>query len=94
MIVGVCTLDLYLPGSTSLKAKRSVLKPLLAQVRQRFEVAVAEVDYQDVWQSAQIAIAAISNDDGHLYALLEHAVHWIEENYRSVTVLRWDIELR
>lgn len=94
MIVGLCTVDLYLPGVASLKAKRSVLKPLLAQLRQRFEVAAAEVDYQDVWQSARIAIAAVSNDDGHLYAVLEHAVHWIEDNYRALEVVKWEVELR
>ncbi|MBN1249178.1 MAG: DUF503 domain-containing protein, partial [Anaerolineae bacterium] len=59
MIIGACTLHLYLPGVTSLKEKRSVVKPLLHQLRRRFEIAAAEVDHQDVWQSADIGIVAV-----------------------------------
>jgi hypothetical protein len=94
MVIGACTIRLYLPGTTSLKQKRSRIKPLLNQLRRRFEVATAEVDAQDTWQSAAIAIVAVSNDAGHIYAILEHAVHWIEENYRVVEILDWAIELR
>ncbi|MBN2392919.1 MAG: DUF503 domain-containing protein [Anaerolineae bacterium] len=94
MIIGACTIQLYLPGVFSLKEKRGVLKPLLNQLRRQFEVAVAEVGNQDVWQSANIAVVAVSNDAGHIYAVLEKAVHWIEEEYRGVEVLDWAVELR
>jgi len=94
MIIGACTIQLYLPGVFSLKEKRGVLKPLLNQLRRRFEVAVAEVGNQDVWQSADIAIVAVSNEAGHIYVVLEKAIHWIEEEYRGVEVLDWAVELR
>lgn len=94
MIIGACTLHLYLPGVTSLKEKRSVVKPLLHQLRRRFEIAAAEVDHQDVWQSADIGIVAVATDAGHIYAVLEGAVHWVEDNYFQVQVIDWETELR
>ena len=94
MIIGACTIQLYLPGVFSLKEKRGVLKPLLNQLRRQFEVAVAEVGNQDTWQSAEIAVVVVSNHTGHIYAVLEKVVHWIEEEYRAVEVLDWAVELR
>ncbi len=94
MIIGACTIQLYLPGVTSLKEKRRLLKPLLNQLRRTFEVAATEVDHQDTWQSAAIAIVTVANETGHSYAVLENAVHWIEEQYRAVQVIDWHVELR
>lgn len=94
MIIGACTIQLYLPGVFSLKEKRGLLKPLLAQLRRQFEVAAAEVGQNDTWQSAEIAVVAVSNKAGHIYAVLEKAVHWIEEEYRAVEIQDWAVELR
>lgn len=94
MIIGACQIQLYLPGIASLKEKRGVLKPLLTQLRRQFEVAAAEVAHHDVWQSAGIAIVAVSNEAGHVYAVLENAVHWIEDNYYQVEIVDWNLELR
>lgn len=94
MIVGACTIQLYLPGAHSLKEKRSIIRPLLNQLRRRFEVAAAEVDHQDLWQSADIAIVTVANEAGHVYVILERATHWIEDSYRQVEVVDWTTELR
>ncbi|HOU13787.1 MAG TPA: DUF503 domain-containing protein [Anaerolineae bacterium] len=94
MIIGACTIQLYLPGVFSLKEKRGLLKPLLAQLRRQFEVAAAEVGQNDTWQSAEIAVVAVSNNAGHIYAVLEKTVHWIEEEYRAVEIQDWAVELR
>ena len=94
MIVGACTIQLYLPGAHSLKDKRSIIRPLLNQLRRRFEVAAAEVDHQDLWQSADIAIVTVANEAGHVYVILERAIHWIEDSYRQVEVVDWTTELR
>jgi hypothetical protein len=94
MIIGACTLQLYLPGMTSLKDKRGVLKPLLKQLRRQFEVAVAEVDHHDVWQSSGIAIVTVATETNHVYTVLDKAVQWIEDNYYQVQILDWNVELR
>lgn len=94
MIVAACTVHLYLPGVSSLKEKRSCLKPLLAQLRRKFEVAAAEVDHHDVWQSSSIALVTVTTEVGHAYAVLENAVHWIEEWWPQAEVIDWETELR
>ncbi len=94
VIIGACTIQLYLPGVASLKEKRGLLKPILVQLRRRFDVAAAEVEHQDSWQTAGIAIVAVANETSHIYAVLEHAVHWVEDEYRGVEIIAWDVELR
>jgi uncharacterized protein YlxP (DUF503 family) len=93
MIIGACTVDLHLPGNGSLKGKRSILKPLLLRLRREFNLATAEVDYHDVWQSAQIALVSVSTDTGHVQRQLEHAIRWIEHNRPDLTVVDWQIEI-
>lgn len=93
MIIGACIVDLYLPGNGSLKGKRSILKPLLSRLHKEFNLAVAEVNYQDVWQSAQIALVSVSTDTGHVQRLLEGAVRWIEKHRPDLSVVDWQIEI-
>jgi uncharacterized protein YlxP (DUF503 family) len=82
MLVALERFDLKIPGSTSLKAKRHVVKGLTAALRQRFPVSVAEVDHQDLWQRATIAVAAVGADQHHLRRVLheveKHVDAWIE----------------
>ena len=94
MIIGACKLHLYLPGVASLKEKRSIIKRLLNQLRRRFEVAAAEVDHQDLWQTADIALIAVATESGHVYTVLERALHWVEDSYFQVQVIDWETELR
>jgi uncharacterized protein YlxP (DUF503 family) len=93
MIIGTCIVDLHLPGNGSLKGKRSILKPLLARLRKEYNIAVAEVNYHDVWQSSQIALVTVSNDVGHVQRLLEQAVRWIEKHRPDLNVVDWQIEV-
>ena len=94
MIIGACTLRLHLPGTTSLKEKRSRLKPLLARLPREFNLAVAETNLQDVWQSAEIGLVTIANEAGFVQSVLEKSVHWIEHHFPEVEVEDYRIELR
>ena len=60
--VGVLTLELRLEASHSLKDKRQTVKSLKDRLRGKFNVAVAETDFQDLWQRAAIAVATVSSD--------------------------------
>ena len=62
MVTAVATWELHLPGCHSLKDKRSVIRPLTSALRQRCNVSVAETAYQDAWQRAEIACAAVGSD--------------------------------
>ena len=62
MVIGVLSLEFFLPACRSLKDKRRILLSFKDRVRGRFNVAVAEVDFQDVWQRALIAVVTLSGD--------------------------------
>lgn len=78
--VALGTVELHLPDVASLKGKRHVLKGLKERVRQRFEVAVAEVDHHDLWQRATLAVAAVSHDGRHANEVVSKAMDFIEDN--------------
>ena len=63
--VGVLTLELRLENSHSLKDKRHVVESLKDRLRHKFNVAVAEIDYQDLWQRAAVAAVTVSPDRAH-----------------------------
>lgn len=94
ILVAACTIQLHLPGVQSLKQKRSTLKSILARLPQQFNVAAAEVDYHDLWQSSVIGLVTVGNDSGYLHGLLEKAVEWIGENRPDVMVVQYAIEFR
>ena len=73
MVIGLLMLDLHFPGARSLKDKRQALRSLETKLRNRFNVAVAEVEHQDLWQRATLAVVSVNTDQVHLERAL-HAV--------------------
>jgi uncharacterized protein len=69
--VGVITFELRLDESHSLKDKRHFVKSLKDRLRAKFNVAVAEIDYQDLWQRALIACVTVSPEQGHAEQVLQ-----------------------
>jgi len=92
-IVGICEIEFYLPGVTSLKEKRSVIKPLISKMRKQFNVAVAEVGHHDVWQSSRIGISTISNSSVHNRQMIQNVIRWIEDNFPDLYITKQDIEI-
>lgn len=93
MIVGSCMITLHLPGVRSLKEKRSIVKSLLARMRNRFNVSAAEVAAQDTHGRAVLGVACVSGDAGYAQGQLESLLRWIEEERPDLTILDSDIEL-
>lgn len=93
MIIGVCTLELHIPEAASLKDKRSILKSLLSRLHQQFNVSAAEVDQNDLWQSAVIGMAVVSNSTRHAQEMINCMLDWIETGYPQVQIVRQTIEL-
>jgi uncharacterized protein YlxP (DUF503 family) len=69
--VGVVTLELRLEDSHSLKDKRHFVKSLKDRLRNKFNVSVAEIDYQDLWQRGLVAVATVSGDQTHAEQVLQ-----------------------
>jgi len=78
--VALGMVELHLPDVDSLKGKRHALKGLKEKVRARFECSVAEVDHQDVWQRATLAVAYVSGDARHANEVVSKAMDFIEEH--------------
>jgi hypothetical protein len=74
MIVGICTIELFLPDNGSLKDKRQVLKSLMDRIKRRFNVAIAEVDEQDLWQKSVLGISCVGNRKAHVNEVLDKAI--------------------
>jgi uncharacterized protein len=86
LVIGLLTLDLHFPGARSLKDKRQALRSLEARVRNRFNVSVAEVEHQDLWQRSRLAVVSVNTDHDHLEATLRSVASEAEHS-REIQVL-------
>lgn len=77
MHVLALTVELHLSECRSLKAKRSVLKPVIEGTRRRFSVAVAETDHQNTWQRATIGVAVVSASSRHAEEVIDEVERFI-----------------
>ncbi|WP_420629608.1 DUF503 domain-containing protein [Candidatus Leptofilum sp.] len=93
MIIASCVVTLELVGVSSLKEKRSIVKSVLKRLPQKFNVAVAEVEHQDVWGTAVIALVTVGNDTAHLHSQLQKAVSWLENHRPDVPIADYEIEI-
>jgi hypothetical protein len=92
MIIGVCTVELFISESRSLKDKRQMLHSLKDRLRARFNLSVAEVDGQDLWQNAVLGMACVANESGHVNQVLDQALNMIR-GITTVEVVRTKLEL-
>jgi uncharacterized protein YlxP (DUF503 family) len=92
MIVGLCTVELFLPESQSLKDKRQVLLSLKDRLREKFNLSVAEVDGQDLWQKAVLGLACVANEGRYVNRLLDQALNLIRA-VPAVEIVQSRIEL-
>lgn len=93
MIIGVCRISLRIPGNMSLKGKRHVIKSIKDQTRNRFDVVIAEVEDQQLWQAATLGVCCISNDGRHTNEVLSKVVNFISNGRFEVEMLDYDIEI-
>jgi uncharacterized protein YlxP (DUF503 family) len=89
MIVGVCRVELFIPGSLSLKDKRRVLHSLKDRLRDKFNLSVAEVDSQDLWQKAVVGMACVANEGKHVNQVLDQALNVIRSLPTVEVVQAW-----
>ena len=93
MNVGVCKISLRLPENLSLKGKRRVVKSITTRVGNRFNVSIAEVDDQDLWQLATLGICCVSNNKRFTNEVLSKVVDFIAASRFEVEILNYEIEI-
>jgi hypothetical protein len=84
---------IQLPGCTSLKEKRSRLKPLLARLHREFNISVAEVDRQDSWSQTVLMCALVSSDRVQVLRSLQVIPGWIEQQWPDLIVVEEQVQL-
>lgn len=92
MFVGVLQIEMLLRGNTSLKGKRQILRSIKDKTRRRFNVSIAEVDNNDLWQRATLGICCVSNDKTHANRMLAEIVNFIERDFQA-ELLDYSIEI-
>jgi len=80
VVVGVCELEFHLPMSRNLKQKRMFVNRIKGRLSSRFNVAVAEVEFQDLWQRVGLAVASVASDRRVLEVLFERVVQEAERH--------------
>lgn len=93
MVVGVLHIQLSLPSANSLKDKRRVLSSLLDRLHNQFNVAAAEVDHQDSWRRAELAVACVSTEGRHANQVLTRVMAEVERK-TDVVIVGFEMELR
>ena len=91
MVIGILTLEIDIDGAYSLKEKRMVVNRIRDRVRQRFNVSIAEVDDNEVWNHACMGVSAVSNDQSHANAMLSKVVGFVE-TIRDCELEDWSME--
>ena len=93
MHVGVCRIRFRLPENGSLKGKRRVLKSITTQVGSKFNVSVAEVDENGLWQSAVLGICCVSNNNRYTNQVLSKVVDFIVNSRCEIEILDYEVEI-
>jgi len=82
LTIGLLLLDCYISESQSLKDKRRILSSLSERLRRQFNIAIAEVEYQDQWQRAQLAIVTVNTNWRMLQSSMSKLIEYIDRDRR------------
>lgn len=93
MNVGICKLKIYIPGSQSLKDKRSILKSLMARLQKQFNISIAEVGDHDLWRITTIGIACVSNHNYRLDEVIDAVINTINRDFPNVEIIEKEVDL-
>ena len=81
-LVGLLTIELYFQDSQSLKEKRRRLSSLKERLKKRFNISLAEIDFQDTWQRALLAAACVCNDGRQIESTFAHVLDALQADPR------------
>ena len=93
MNIGVCKVRLHLPESQSLKSKRRVVKSIITRVGNTYNVSIAEVEDQELWQLATLGIVCVSNSAQHANTTLSKIVDFIAQSRLEAEMVDYQIEI-
>lgn len=91
MVVGICRVDFLIHDNHSLKGKRQVVKSLIQRLKNRFNISIAEVDDNDLWQKGRIGFCFVGNDKRYVNSMLDKTLDYIR-GLNLVDLVDWSFE--
>ncbi len=91
--MAVCRLILNMPENSTIKDKRQVVRSLCSRVRNKFNVSIAEVGDNDLWQSSIIGISCVSNNSRHAQQTMDNVVGYIRESRLDAEIVDCEVEI-
>lgn len=82
MIVGILSIELFIPESNSLKSKRYIIKSIKDRLKNRYNISIAEIDYNDKWQRTTLGVTTLANEKKLVESVLNKVINYIYEDYR------------
>ena len=86
VVIALLTLDIHIPDAHSLKDKRMVVRRIKDRLRSKFNVAVAEVEHQELWQRTQLSVVTVGSSDSYVHEALRLALDEAERSAPECTV--------
>jgi uncharacterized protein YlxP (DUF503 family) len=93
MNAGICRVKLHLSQSQSLKDKRRIVKSIISRLRSQYNISIAEVDDQDLWQLVTLGISCVSNHNQHVDETLSKVMNFIANNYPELEIVDRQTEI-
>jgi uncharacterized protein YlxP (DUF503 family) len=92
MVVGVANIDIHIPQSGSLKSKRHLLKGIKDRLKNKFNISIAEVGHNDLWQRATLGVAVVANEKKFANQVLSKVVEQINQE-NGLQILDYSLEI-
>ena len=92
MMIGILSVSLHIPGSQSLKDKRQVIKSVIERTRNKFNVAIAEIDDNDLWQRAVLGMVCIGNEKKIVNQIIDKTLNFIR-SFPLIALIDFQIEI-
>lgn len=92
MIIGICTCEIFIYDTNSLKSKRSVVKSIIEKSKNRFNISIAEVGENDKWQESIIGFTTVSNDKKIVDETLERVIQFFN-TYSEIEIMNIEKEI-
>ena len=92
MIIGICEFDFIIPGAVSLKDKRKIIKSFIDKSKNKFNIAIAEVDKNDLWHNSTIGVVTVSNNKKHVDIIVTKYLDFID-TFPELQLRNYDIDI-
>ncbi len=89
MVVGVSSIEIFLPENHSLKDKRHAVKRVVEKTRARFNISIMEIEQTNLWQRAKIGFSIVGVKKDHVNSAIENVYEYIESLYIGEIIDTW-----